>query len=237
MKNTNDVGSELKFPEAVSRRTVVKSAAWTAPVVAMAVAAPAAAASVTSTIIGELDVSAWEGGVEVRGEDANGNRRNLQITGTTVNSTITNLEIDLFVSIDGREDEDTAPVLTWTEQSSDWALPVAAEVVPIDGRRFRKYVIKYKGTVTASDPVTTIPMQDLSFNSSAPAGTAVYLRMQSRAIVDGKQILGTPGATQRFGGLNPAGAPMRAPQRSARAAGPANGMSPEAANRAQTLRG
>ena len=79
MKNTNDVGSELKFPEAVSRRTVVKSAAWTAPVVAMAVAAPAAAASVTSTIIGELDVSAWEGGVEVRGEDANGNRRNLQM--------------------------------------------------------------------------------------------------------------------------------------------------------------
>lgn len=211
----------------------MKTAAWSAPVMALSVAAPAAAASVTSTIAGELDVSAWEGGVEVRGEDANGNRRNLQITGTKVGSTITNVEIDLFVSIDGREDGDQAPALGWTGMPSDWALPVAQEIVTIDGRQFRRYVIKYEGVVTASDPVTTIPLQDLSFNSDGPQGTGVYLKMQTRAIVDGKQIQGAPGATQYIGGLNPSGSP----QRSARSAAPANGMSPQAVKNARTLRG
>lgn len=239
MKETKDAGSGFKFPEAVSRRTVVKSAAWSAPVMALSVAAPAAAASVTPTISGELDVSAWERRVEVRGEDANRNRRSTQITGTKVGSTITNLEIDLFVSIDGRQDGDAAPVLGWTGMPSEWALPVAQEVVTIDGRQFRRYVIKYEGVITASDPVTTVPMQDLSFNSDGPQGTGVYLKMQTRAIVDGKQIQGTPGATQYFGGLNPAGAPMRDQQRSARRAptAPTRDMSPQARQNARVLRG
>lgn len=234
MKDTQGTGSGFKFPEAVSRRTIVKSAAWSAPVMALSVAAPAASASVTATISGELDVSAWEGGVEVRGENANGDRRTLQITGTKVGSKITNLEMDLFVSIDGRQDDDQAPTLGWTGMPSDWSLPVAAEVVTIDGRKFRRYVMTYQGTVTASDPVTTLPLQDLSFNSEGPGGSGVYLKMQTRAIVDGKQIQGTPGATQYFGGLNPGAAPMRAPMRSSRRR---SGMSPEAAKNARTLRG
>ncbi|MCW1250698.1 hypothetical protein ODZ83_11050 [Acaricomes phytoseiuli] len=169
---------------------------------AASVAAPSASASPQpSSIKTTLTADAFEARINVIGEPT-GN--NVTITNTTSTSQISNVEVEILVSIEGRNDGDQTPLLIWTQQTpSNWSAPQDAGVATVNGRRVRRYVVRYQGAVTPGNPNTVISTNDLAINSTPPGGTDVYVMIQSRAIVDGEQILGTPDGFQHFGGMDP----------------------------------
>lgn len=143
--------TELSQKQRVSRRTVVKGAAWAAPVVAMASAAPAFAASPpeNTSINGYVVVSGsckWNWPNSRRGTldyDSRSGNYGLFINNTTTSTTISNPSIIFYVSVSG---------LTWTtgEGNIGWSAPVST------GGTISRNGVTFYGYKSTLSP-TTVP--------------------------------------------------------------------------------
>lgn len=172
--------SSIKTQRTVSRRTVVKGAAWAAPVVAMASAAPAFAASQNTSIQGYVQIGGNCSGLTINGT---GSGYGLFIGNTTTSTTIANPYIIFFLS---------APSLTWTTSSgnSGWTAPVyIGHSTSIGGRTMYGYKTDLTTPVTARAGTTTLP--DLNFRTTSgnacPGGhTRLYALGERHVTINGE---------------------------------------------------
>ena len=132
------------------RRTVVKGAAWSAPVIAVGTAAPAHAASLPPGLQGWVTVGKncnWQSDdvLTINGTGGNGveppnsGTRGLWIYNTTSSTTVANARITFYYP-------DSLGSLTWTAEPSNsgWSVPQVSTVdPPIAG--FTAYTTYYTG--------------------------------------------------------------------------------------------
>lgn len=149
--------SSPKTQSTVSRRTVVKGAAWAAPVVAMASAAPAFAASQpeNTSINGYVGFSGkctgwWNSaGTHVELDSREGSY-GLFVKNTTITTTISNAFIIFYMSI---------PNLTWSTAAGNdgWTAPTSTgETKSVGGRELYGYKTEYNRSITATENTTKL---------------------------------------------------------------------------------
>lgn len=181
---------DTRAPEApaaapLSRRTLVKAAAWSAPVIAMAAVAPSAAAStrVVNAIRGRLKVYYLTGGgsttVDLIGDDPQHPAYGIdEITGTVSGQVITNAKITVWINKD-------IPNNAWTPRNNvgdtQWNRPV--KVGGPDGSGFYQYELTYKtASTTVTVPGTTSLNAGFHFRASISGNSVTAKAAWSAAI-------------------------------------------------------
>ena len=169
-KSDTNVGSVESLK---SRRTIVKGAAWSLPVIAMAVAAPSASASVTppSYAIESNFGSGWyptrqgqtaSGALQYDSKTSMG--KYLRIVGTEAGDVVTLISFKVLISVGW-------PVVTYTAlpgSNSNWSTLAATGATEIiNGVSYRVYTSTFSGAVTATGSVTDIPI-DFFFRVNTP---------------------------------------------------------------------
>lgn len=172
----------------VSRRTIVKGAAWAAPAVAMVSAAPAFAASQTqnTSINGYVTIGGnclSRGGVAIE-IDSTGRGYGLFINNTTTSTTITNPFIIFYISV---------PNLTWSASSgnSGWSVPtfISGQTITKNGHVLYAYKSSLTTPVTAVNGTTTLPnMHFISSGGTCPTGgdRTVYALGERHVTINGE---------------------------------------------------
>lgn len=163
--NPNE-NSENRTPSNVSRRTIVKGAAWSLPVIASAVAVPMAAASTTEperefTITSNFGLGWYPTGSQ--NQTRNGfiqfdtayQDKYFYVQGTRPGDVITGVTVTVRISTE-------YPSLVWSSvpgSNPQWTLPVDTNTFEtIDGVQYRLYTTTFTGQVTATDSTTQIPI-------------------------------------------------------------------------------
>lgn len=141
--------SSQNEPGVTSRRRVLTTAAWSIPVIATAVAAPAQAASQVRGIGGWVEVE-WSKRVTL---DSRGTYpdRGLWVTDTVSGDTITNATITFYLSV--------TTLATWSALGGNegvWSLPVDIGTSTIAGTPVRGYTTTYTAPITATAPITLL---------------------------------------------------------------------------------
>ncbi len=157
-----------------TRRSVLRTAAWTTPIIALATAAPAHAASTTKRGL--------QGWVEVQWADrritldGRGSRpdRGLWVTDTKLGDQITSVSIVFYLA-----DTDRVAWEARNGNSGAWSLPTDLGVsTPSDiGVPVRGFRVTYQLPITAASPITELN-NNLVFRttSDAVAGSSVWAR-------------------------------------------------------------
>ena len=154
-----------------TRRSVLGTAAWTAPVIAFAAAAPAFAASTKRGLNGWVEVQWGDSRITLDGRGTYPNR-GLWVSGTKVGDTITNVSIVFYFA-----DTDLVTWETRTGDSGAWTVPVNVGLSTISGTTVRGYSTSYTLPITATAPITQLN-NNLVFRttSNAVAGSSVWAR-------------------------------------------------------------
>ncbi|MBS3180182.1 MULTISPECIES: hypothetical protein [unclassified Pseudoclavibacter] len=157
-----------------TRRSVLRAAAWTTPVIALTTAAPAFAASMSKRgLQGWVEVQWSDGRITL---DGRGSRpdRGLWITDTKVGDQITNVSIIFYL-----RDTDAVAWAVRPGDSGAWTLPVDQGIsTPSDiGVPVRGFKITYQLPITATNTITELN-NNLVFRttSNAVSGSAVWAR-------------------------------------------------------------
>lgn len=146
-----------------SRRRLLVTAAWAAPVIATAVAAPAHAASNVRGIGGWVLVSWNRGHVSLDGR-GDPPERGLWVTDTNPGDTITAATITFYIPA-------TIAVTAWTAEGGDsgaWSIPVTdGTTLEVDGVEVRGYVTTFNFAAFPVTPVSPITYlnNDLHFRT------------------------------------------------------------------------
>ncbi|WP_271986587.1 hypothetical protein [Pseudoclavibacter terrae] len=171
---------ELK---ATSRRQVLTAAAWSVPVIATAVAAPAQAASRVRGIDGWVEVQ-WDGNrvyLDGRGSYPD---RGLWVTDTNPGDTITNATITFYLSV--------TAVATWTAQGGNdgaWSLPVNIGTSTIAGTPVRGYTTTYNFAAFPVTPVSPITMLNNNLHWRTNTGFGNSLVWARRSVTVNGEVL------------------------------------------------
>ncbi|MBS3180122.1 MULTISPECIES: hypothetical protein [unclassified Pseudoclavibacter] len=193
------MSSATPTPE-LNRRALLTAAAWSAPVIAVAVAAPLAAASqelekglqgwvaVTTT-----QTTQWSQGFAPRPVttnhltiDGSGTppERGLWVTGTSARSKLANASITFYSDAN----------VTWTPMrgnSGAWSTPTRTGTTRIDGVTCSVYVTTYQRPITATSTQTNLDNQ-LMFRAVENTGRARVWARRS-ITVDGQEVAFTRG--------------------------------------------
>lgn len=182
-----------------TRRSVLRAAAWTTPVIATAVAAPAFAASQDKYgLNGWVYVkwsSKWEQFKNKKGKlewrlreyltlDGRGEEPNigLWVSETKPGDVISNVSIVFYTSV--------TESLTWTALSGNsgaWSTPTAEPVTTLNGVSVRPYRTTYLSPITATSPTTTLN-NDLVFQTTGSGVASAKVWALRSVSVNGKQI-------------------------------------------------
>ncbi|GAA2240725.1 hypothetical protein N1031_12610 [Herbiconiux moechotypicola] len=156
----------------VSRRTVVASAAWSVPVIAAAVAAPMAAASVpprefaieSSFGVGWYPVTQGQTSSGALQYDADAGDKYFRVTGTQPGDVVSNVFFQALISVGW-------PALTFVAlpgSNGDWTtLAATGATETVNGVSYRVYQSTYTPPVVATGATTSIPV-DFFFRASSP---------------------------------------------------------------------
>ncbi|WP_371029204.1 hypothetical protein [Pseudoclavibacter sp. JSM 162008] len=193
------MSSATPTPE-LHRRALLTAAAWSAPVIAVAVAAPLAAASqelekglqgwvaLTTTQTTEWSQGIWPRRVTVNHLTIDGSGtppdRGLWVTGTSPRTKLDAASITFYADAN----------VTWEPMSGNsgaWSTPVRTGSTRVDGTECSVYVTRYQRPITATTTQTNLDNQ-LKFRSIENTGrTRVWAR---RAITaDGREVAFTRG--------------------------------------------
>lgn len=151
-----------------SRRTIVKGAAWSVPVIAAAVASPAASASEVPPNYA-MESNFGQGWYPTtQGQTTSGAYQYggtyLRITGTEAGDVVTLVSFKVLIS-------DGWPIQTFTAlpgSNPNWStLAATGGTEVLNGVTYNVYTSTYNGAVTATGPVTEIPV-DFFFRSNTP---------------------------------------------------------------------
>lgn len=154
-----------------SRRTVLQTTAWAAPIIALTAATPAFAASpprvfaIESTFgIGWYPTTQGQTTNGALQFDAKAPGQYLRVTGTQAGDVLSNIYVDVLISSGW-----PAPTFTPIPGSNmAWStLANTGTTLVVSGVTYRVYRTTYTGTVTATAPTTNIPV-DFYFRSSGP---------------------------------------------------------------------
>lgn len=159
---------------ATTRRAVLRTAAWTTPVIAFATAAPAHAASKTKAgLQGWVEVQWYDGYITI---DGRGSRpdRGLWVTDTKVGDRIKDVSIIFYFA-----DTDAVAWESLTGNGNAWtALEDLGVSTPSDiGVPVRGFRITYRRSITAASPITELNNNIVRRTTSkAIAGSRVWAR-------------------------------------------------------------
>ncbi|MHC9046576.1 hypothetical protein ACYX8G_18490 [Microbacterium saperdae] len=158
--------------DGTTRRTIIRTAAWSVPVVAATIATPLAAASAPAAdyAIESNFGSGWypttpgnasTGALQF---DSDGADKYLRVTGTTAGDVITGVHVNVLISSGW-----PAPAFTPLPGSNaDWStLADTGTTEVVNGVTYRVYLSSYSPPVIATGTVTNIPI-DFYFRSSSP---------------------------------------------------------------------
>ncbi|PPG42692.1 hypothetical protein [Pseudoclavibacter sp. RFBA6] len=184
----------------LQRRAILKAVAWSTPVIAVAVAAPLAAASqelekglqgwvaVTTTQTTELTQGIRPRRITVNHLTIDGSGtppdRGLWVTGTSPRTKLDAASITFYSDAN----------VTWEPVSGNsgaWSTPVRSGSTRIDGVECSVYVTRYQRPITATAPQTNLDNQ-LKFRSVENVGRARIWARRSIA-ADGREVAFTRG--------------------------------------------
>ncbi|AMS06093.1 hypothetical protein DUY81_16130 [Acidipropionibacterium acidipropionici] len=167
----------------VSRRNVVKGAAWAAPAVLMASAAPAFAASTppNTSINGVITVTGrCDTGHGYLDYDTRSDPDGLYIDNTPTSTTITNATVVFFVTVKN---------VNWTTLDGNvgWSTPVDnGETIQIGGTPYYGYTSTYTGTIVATDGTTKLPDLHVQGDRNGCFAQNVLVTTVRRITIDGE---------------------------------------------------
>lgn len=172
-----------------SRRTLVKGAAWSVPVVAVGAAAPAMAASPVRGIDGWVEMQhsrPWWGCDTSLTMDGTGSypNRGLWVTDTRTWDTITDAFIDFSVSA-------SIGQLTWSKVGSGttcWSTPVWDRTDSISGESVHVYRTAYTCSITAATPRTLLDNRNFHYRANFYS-CATYRIWAYRHVIVNNEVL------------------------------------------------
>jgi hypothetical protein len=189
--------TELSQKQRVSRRTVVKGAAWAAPVVAMASAAPAFAASPpdNTSINGVVGISArckWlQDGISVD-IDSRSSSYGLFVNNTTTSTTISNAYIIFYLSM---------PNLSWSaaDGNDGWTAPVSTGATKVVGSQtLYGYKTTYTKSITASRNRTALGNIHVTATGGSSCPNNLYALGERHVTVNGEEKVYDNGVTTLY---------------------------------------
>lgn len=154
-----------------SRRTVLQTTAWAAPIIALTASTPAFAASPARVFaiesafgIGWYPTTQGQTTSGALQYDAKAPGQYLRVTGTQAGDVLSNIYVDVLISTGW-----PAPTFTPIPGSNTaWStLANTGTTLVVSGVTYRVYRTAYTGTVTATGTTTNIPV-DFFFRSSGP---------------------------------------------------------------------
>lgn len=188
--------TELSQKQRVSRRTVVKGAAWAAPVVAMASAAPAFAASPpdNTSINGVVGISGEcrsQGGISVD-IDSRSRSYGLFVNNTTTSTTISDAYIIFYLSVPG---------LSWSTayENDGWTAPVSTGMTKVVGTRtLYGYKTTYTKSITASRNRTALGNIHVTATGGSSCPNNLYALGERHVTVNGEEKVYDNGVTTLY---------------------------------------
>ncbi|MEE8868778.1 MAG: hypothetical protein SOH99_08140 [Acidipropionibacterium acidipropionici] len=180
----------------ISRRNIVKGAAWAAPVVAMASAAPAFAASQpdNTSINGVVGISGKcrsQGGISVDIDSRSGSY-GLFVNNTTTSTTISDAYIIFYLSVPG---------LSWsTAYGNDgWTAPVSTGMTKVVGTRtLYGYKTTYTKSITASRNRTALGNIHVTATGGSSCPNNLYALGERHVTVNGEEKVYDNGVTTLY---------------------------------------
>lgn len=198
-----------------SRRTLVRGAAWSVPVVMTAGAAPAFAASRDFGLNGWVSVRrqapsfCTTGATSRISIDGRGDYpdRGLWVYPTRVGDTVRDISITFYVSAN-------IPPLTFARAEGDagaWSVPTSVGLTTVDGTSVRAYTMRYLRTVTAAEGLTVL-IANPHFTATYSGCRPVSMWARRSVTINGEVLSFTRGPISfPASGATPRSAPQGAP--------------------------
>ncbi|UFS58597.1 hypothetical protein [Subtercola endophyticus] len=185
-----------KSADDLTRRQVTKAAAWSIPVVAIAVAAPMAAASVvppsyaieSSFGVGWYPTAQGQtatGALQYDASSSSAAVQYLRVTGTSAGDSVAGVYIEVLISVGW-----PAPTFTALPGSNpSWStLANTGATRVVSGVTYRVYKSTYTGAVVATGSTTNIPI-NFYFRSSSPYYAGQTVITQRYATVNSTPVV------------------------------------------------
>lgn len=207
MENS-EIESTQGNKRAVTRRTIVKGAAWSLPVISVAVAAPASAATLNPPVVPDLSLNGWiqhnregNGRYTVYGNPTQNPPAlpagftpaavptpwGFYVLGATPANTITNARLINWYS------SDISPFSPVAGSSPLWSTPTYAGTRDFGGVTYYGYQTNYLGTWTQIGSDMHAAASNFAFEGTFSAAGAFSLYTQRIVNVDGTDISFTRG--------------------------------------------